>query len=68
MIKIKDATLLEFYDEYMVAYNGVVYYCYFYPSDDFPDEKEMGVFVIQGNNGTEILCSQWEADAVWSLT
>lgn len=68
MIKINDTNLLDFYEDYMVAYNGIVYYCQFCPSDDFPEEKGMGRFVIQTNYDTEILCSYWEATVVWSLT
>lgn len=67
MIKLEDKSLLEFYEDYVIAYNGVVYYCQFCPSDDFPDRKEMGVFIIQTNTGEEILCSYWEATVVWSL-
>lgn len=67
MIKIEDTNLINFYEDYVVAYNGVVYYCKFYPSDNFPDKKSMGVFIIQTTTGAEILCSHWEAAVVWSL-
>lgn len=67
MIKIDDTNLINFYEDYVVAYNGIVYYCQFCPSDNFPDEKEMGIFIIQTSTGEEILCSQWEANVVWSL-
>lgn len=67
MIKIDDINLINFYEDYMVAYNGIVYYCQFCPSGDFPEEKGMGVFVISTSNGVETLCSYWEVDVVWSL-
>jgi len=68
MIKLEDKNLLDFYEDYMIAYNGVVYYCQFYPSDDFPDRKDKGIFVIQNHYDTEILCSYWDVTVVWSLT
>lgn len=67
MIKIDDTNLLDFYKDYMIAYNGIVYYCKLYPSDNFPEEKEMGIFVINTNNSCETLCSCWEVSVVWSL-